>query len=286
MDAHNISIEVGTRKVLHTAGTYCDRDIAIVATGDNYDKGYDAGYKTGYQNGYDGGHDEGYGEGHSDGRDYGYDEGLREGHSTGYQEGYTAGYDGGYDEGQYDGIVSGIEIGKKAEYDAFWDAYQDGGNRTNWDRAFNSHYWNDTNYNPKYDMTVVSGLAMFGNMKISDTKVAIDISNATNINSMFSDSATLTTIRKLIVSETTPFHESVFAWAAYLEEITFEGTIGVSISFANSSRLTTASVNSIINALKDLTGQATQNLSLHAEVKGKLTDAQKAAISAKNWTLG
>jgi hypothetical protein len=70
-----------------------------------------------------------------------------------------------------------------------------------------------------------------------------------------------------------------------LENITVEGTIGKSIAFAQSSLLTTASVNSIINALKDLTGAAAQTLTLHADVGARLTEAQKAAITAKNWTL-
>ena len=34
-----------------------------------------------------------------------------------------------------------------------------------------------------------------------------------------------------------------------------------------------------------LTGSTAQTLSLHADVGAKLTDAQKAAASAKNWTL-
>jgi endonuclease I len=45
------------------------------------------------------------------------------------------------------------------------------------------------------------------------------------------------------------------------------------------------SVQSIVDALKDLTGATAQTLTFHADVGGKLTDAQKATITAKNWTL-
>jgi hypothetical protein len=44
-------------------------------------------------------------------------------------------------------------------------------------------------------------------------------------------------------------------------------------------------MQSIIDHLKDLTGQTPQKLTFHATAGGKLTDVQKAAITAKNWTL-
>lgn len=45
------------------------------------------------------------------------------------------------------------------------------------------------------------------------------------------------------------------------------------------------SVNSIINALADLTGQDTQNLDLHADVIARLTDEQILLAAAKNWNI-
>jgi len=71
-----------------------------------------------------------------------------------------------------------------------------------------------------------------------------------------------------------------------LEEVYFmPGTIDYSINFASSPNLIDASIQSIIDGLADLTGGTAQTLTLHATVGGKLTDAQKATITAKNWTL-
>lgn len=69
-----------------------------------------------------------------------------------------------------------------------------------------------------------------------------------------------------------------------LENISFvPGTIGASLTFKHSSLLTDASIQSIIDGLAEV--ETAQTLTLHAAVGGKLTDAQKATITAKNWTL-
>ena len=178
------------------------------------------------------------------------------------------------------------EAGKQAEYDAFWDAYQENGQRTNYALAFFNRGWNDTTFCPKYDIIAVGNAnSLFAFSKFTDTKVAINLTGATNINALFQNCTVMHTIRKLIVSNTTPFSSNSFDNCSALENITIEGTIAVSIGFPHSSLLTTDSVNSIINALKDLTGATSQTLTFHATVVEKLTDEQKATITAKNWTL-
>ena len=73
-------------------------------------------------------------------------------------------------------------------------------------------------------------------------------------------------------------------FAHNLEEVEFvPNTISVDIRFTSSS-LTDASVQSIIEGLADLTGVEAKTLTLNG-VGASLTDEQKAAISAKNWTL-
>lgn len=62
-------------------------------------------------------------------------------------------------------------------------------------------------------------------------------------------------------------------------------TIGANIAFRQSAGLSNASIQSIVEGLADLTGQTTQTLTLHADVGAKLTDEQKASVTAKNWTL-
>jgi hypothetical protein len=69
-----------------------------------------------------------------------------------------------------------------------------------------------------------------------------------------------------------------------LEEVEFvPNTIRINIRFP-SPNLTDASIESIINGLADLTGGTAQTLTLNG-VGTKLTETQRARISAKNWTL-
>jgi hypothetical protein len=77
----------------------------------------------------------------------------------------------------------------------------------------------------------------------------------------------------------------MFDGCTNLEEVTFApNTLSISISLANSSKLTTDSVNSIIGGLKTLEEGATaQTLTLSKSIV--LTDEQKATINAKGWTL-
>lgn len=189
-------------------------------------------------------------------------------------------------EASGDGYSQGFEDGKQTEYDAFWDVYQENGTRATYINAFYYKYWDSTTYNPKYDIVVTGNASnAFAYSRITDTTVDIDISNANNITALFQSCERLITIRKLIVSEATPFVSTTFSGCKALVDITIEGTIGVSISFPDSPKLSGASVQSIIDALKDLTGQTGQKLTLNATVVDKMTQEQKDAITAKNWTL-
>lgn len=69
-----------------------------------------------------------------------------------------------------------------------------------------------------------------------------------------------------------------------LEEVRFvQNTIKVSIAFTQSKFLSDESIQSIIDGLA--TVETTQTLTLHADVKAKLTETQLAKITGKNWTL-
>lgn len=212
--------------------------------------------------------------------------------------------------GSYD---EGVEAGRQAEYDAFWDGYQQNGNRTNYSYGFAGPGWNNDTFIPKYPIRVVGDASyMFSYCGLTEydfvekgidldfsgaTKLtylfrecggivrvgAIDVTGCKDVNRPFFGSS-IKTIDSFIVSEAT-IYDNTFANAFSLENITVNGTIGKSISFTDSKVLSNASVQSIIDHLKDLTGATAQTLTLHATVGGKLTEAQKAAITAKNWTL-
>lgn len=198
-------------------------------------------------------------------------------------------YDAAYGEGYGESFSYGVQNGKQVAYDEFWDAFQDNGTKTNYVNAFSGSGWKDTNYNPKYPITATNhagGIFTYCS-NITSTKVPIIIDNIAANTMVFFSCSALKTIPSLKVTDQVKSYSDWFYNCKALEEINFteDSVIKANISFAYSPLLTTASVDSIINALKDLTGATAQTLTLHATVKGNLTQAQKDAIAAKNWTL-
>ena len=79
---------------------------------------------------------------------------------------------------------------------------------------------------------------------------------------------------------------SMFYYSPSLEELRIaENSIKVSIGFGHCSLLSDTTIQSIIDGLADLTGGTQQTLTLHSTVGVKLTEEQKATITAKNWEL-
>lgn len=222
------------------------------------------------------------------------------------QKGVTVG-DGTIDT--YAEKIGEISVGDNY-YDTFWDSFQQNGNLNIYDRAFGGAGWNDTTFNPKYSIRPASAREMFAKTRITKKESlsnvdfsqcedfymtfmgsyfielpVINASNGKDFYYSFNSSYDLETIEKLIMSENVTRIEGMFSGCGALKNITFEGVIPKSISFLHSSLLTSSSVQSIIDHLKDLSGGTAQTLTLHATVGGKLTDEQKASITAKNWTL-
>lgn len=111
----------------------------------------------------------------------------------------------------------------------------------------------------------------------------------TNFNRCFYEMPNLREIRTPINASGNPSFNycfNTYGGATNIELVMFvPGTIMVSISFSYCEKLNDTSIQSIIDGLADLTGGTAQTLTLHATVGAKLTDTQKTAISAKNWTV-
>ena len=262
MSEHNIEVESGKSLRLKTAGKYCDRDIIVTATGGG----------------------------------------------------------GGDTEAAYqEGLVVGIEQGKQAEYDAFWDSFQQNGERTDYKNSFGTYGWTTENFKPKYDMFPKSSYGMFSENTLSidlqatleELGVTLDFKNCTNLNftffkskftrvgivdtrsctsalsQVFSSCPNLHTIDKVILRDdgTSKLVPLTFTSSGKIANITFEGVIGVDFDFSAPQALTDESIQSVIDALKDLTGETALTVTFCAGVGAKLTDEQKATITAKNWTL-
>jgi hypothetical protein len=181
-----------------------------------------------------------------------------------------------------------VEAGKQEAYDKFWDMFQENGNMGNCTALFAGVGWTDETYNPKYPIVATNNAGeLFRYSKITSTKVPITIDNTGSNYGVFLGAYSLKTITSLKVAERLTSFEAWFSGTSSLVEINFteDSVIKADISFAVSTKLNTTSVDSIIHALKDLTGAAAQTLTFHATVGANLTEEQKAAITAKNWTL-
>lgn len=113
----------------------------------------------------------------------------------------------------------------------------------------------------------------------------VDTSKATTTRQMFHYQSALKIIdgTPLDLSSSTENSHIVYV-CQKLEEIRFApNTIKASIAFQHSSLLSDATIQSIVDGLAEVS--TAQTLTLHNTVGNKLTDAQKATITAKNWTL-
>lgn len=205
-------------------------------------------------------------------------------------------------------------------YDTFWDKNQQNGQRVHYGSAYSSPtanmlIWTDENYSPKYDMQPTSINAMYQYSDIEDIKGVhqrlgrifdtsnctdtaqafrgsavvyppdLDLSKAPHLNGTFNSCKRVKSIVLKNVRADMTYPNNPFRDCEQLTDIVIEGTIGSTVSFANSSLLSTESIDNIIGCLADLTGQTVQTLTLHADVKSKLSDEQITSITAKNWTL-
>lgn len=218
------------------------------------------------------------------------DESYNNGYDDGYDEAANYFFDAGYAAGE----AEGYKDGKQAQYEEFWNIYIPD-NLSNWQYVFYSPRWNDSNFYPNKDLNP-KGAAPFAfssheitNLKqrLIDCGVRLDTSNITsgnymfcycsklthlptisfvglkeNISNAFNNDTKLVEIEKIILKDdgSTTF-SYWFDKCAALTTISFEGVIGNNINFQWSTKLTKASIESIINHLSDTTTGKTLTLS-------------------------
>lgn len=225
---------------------------------------------------------------------------------------------------------SGKTAGATSEYDSFWNRYQDNGNRTQYAAAFGGLGWTAENLKPKYDVICVGNCAqMFyssgfkGDLAkhFEDSGITLDLSGATSTHSLFNTADKITrigvinitasgnansalfaycqslvTIDKLVVNATNTF-VSWFQSCTALENLTVEGTIGqTGLTLQYSTKLSKASIASVINALSDSTSGLSVTLSKTAvstafetsagAADGSTSEEWAALVATKpNWTV-
>lgn len=238
-----------------------ENDVSFKANFGEVQTASDGGYERGYEAGLKKGHSNGYTEGKADG----FEEGKEAGNSLYYASGLRNTFGGVVFPENYELT---IRLAKPC------DAYQ----------AFNkcvnlksvkfitddkeSPFSLSQTFRESVDIEIVD-------LRECSRKLA-------NIEYMFYQAKSIKTILgALDLSNCTNLTYSFFA---DIEDIEFvPNTIKVNVRF-NSKKLTEKSRQSIIDGLADLTGSASQTITLD-QTKSLLTDAQKAQIAAKNWII-
>ena len=189
----------------------------------------------------------------------------------------------------YRGETDGAELGRRDERERFWSVFQNHGEAMSYQHAFSNGKFTDANYNPQYPIrcstSTVAAQSIFYNAPITDTKVDIIVGLNRPTSGMFDGCSELRTIRKLVLSGTNTF-SSTFTKCAALESITFEGVISNDISFADSPKLTKASITNIINCLSATASGKTLTLSIIAVAEAFATDETDGIGSAEWDVLG
>ena len=214
------------------------------------------------------------------------------------------------------------EKGKQAEYDAFWDSFQKNGTLQEYQFAFGSRAWNSELFKPKYDLIPTNLYMAFRQTGIVNLEECIekagikwDTSNmrAGMFGYAFSESGLLEvipeiivpignklgytfyggqyihTIRKITILDENSTFDYAFTNCKALKNIVFEGNIGQTISFAQSSLLKKASIQSIISCLSNTASGKTLTVNQTAvnTAFGSTTSEEWLNLVATkpNWTI-
>ena len=180
------------------------------------------------------------------------------------------------------------DAGKSAEYESFWENALKDKQNTSFEYTFADMVWNDYTLNiPEKYLPLTPTSVNYPFRYCSATILpSVDYRGCGSTKTAYAYARSAITIGTVILREDgTNVFSSTFSYCDDLENITFAGCIGTSISFSSSKNLTSESINNIIEHLADLTGKTAQTITFHATVGNKLSDIQKTAIQNKNWDL-
>lgn len=223
-----------------------------------------------------------------------YEEGLAEGYANGHTDGVSEGYGSGYEAGRdVWNYIASLPSFDKAAFPAGTHLVLNIPRQTFATNVtvFNYHFRDVTGLEhltlkctlPQTQKFNAHGMFI----RCVDLKI-LDLSEFnTNINAatdVFYGCKNLEEIRGEI--------EHSGAWTLWfhacqsLREVRFKkNSITKALGIGQSPLLSAESIQSIVDGLTDLNGGTTENLNLHADAGAKLTEEQKAIITAKNWTL-
>lgn len=204
-----------------------------------------------------------------------------------------------------------FDAGKQAEYDALCDNVQQNGNRTDYRYFFFQTMF--THIDPKYPIRASNSDSMFGNavnietvnwekfdltntsslynafgycrkLQSIDTDLAVSVNMATVLNSIFRNCNALVRVKKIMAFPEAVWKNS-FDECYELVDIIFVGTIGSNgLDMHWSTKLSKASITSIISALSTTTSGLTVTLSTAAVNKAfETSEGANDGIESAEW---
>ncbi len=220
------------------------------------------------------------------------------------------------------GCRDGQSTGKKEERENFWKGNQQKGSRKNYQYAYTGFGFNFTNFYPMYDIRPTGACTnMFANWnqlsshkgslkaRLKSCGVTLDTSGVQTLNYAFQDSfftelpaialpagisskqifannSYLMSIETVYVQEKTIF-SGCFMGNSALKNVIFSGVIGQNgLDLSDSPKLSIASLQSILNCLKDYSGtDSVRTVTLGAANVAKLTQQEMETAQAKGWTI-
>lgn len=186
-----------------------------------------------------------------------------------------------------DKIDEVYDEGKKAEYDRFWNSYQSNGEIKSYSYAFCGNCWTDETLNPKYTPLKATATTQMFRFCAATVLPSIDFNDCLNLDQTYYYAREAVTIGTVILKDDgTNTFNNAFGGCSELVNISFEGVIGNSLAIGSASKLTSESVDNIIDHLKDLTETTAQTITFHSTVVNNLTESQLENIRNKNWIVG
>lgn len=171
-----------------------------------------------------------------------------------------------------------------------------GGNYSN--RGIFQQFNIDADSGVRFDLTEVCKMidtseatsvhSMFADAQAEN--ITLDLSNCIDATSLFNCGNAGGDVDGIYLKVTEKLKNTVsmFTYCKNLKTLRFteDSVIAVNINFAQSSKLYDASVDSIVSALKDLTGATSKTLTVHSNVYARMVErGVDALVTAKNWTL-
>lgn len=225
----------------------------------------------------------------------------------------------------YDDVYEAGKLAEQQRvYDETWDRLQldSQGNLSNYYfHAFAGPYWNDETFKPKYDLKMRYCDRLFAYSKITDLQAildkqgvkmifnfgngnalsqafmsssithigVVDVSTANQCSYMFYDARKLVTIDKVIFKTGVKQYNlnTSFEKCSALENLTIEGNITATINFKDCTKLSRASIESVMVSLWDsATSDNTITFSQVAVNNAFTTEEWETLVATKpNWTI-